>query len=81
MSREGEVIARHFLATDSEAEARCDAMRCEEDEVGTTNYFPPPKMPLRVFLGSEGRRISFCSQITRYVFIYTEGEIKVCMSC
>ena len=45
-------------------------MRCEEDEVGTTNYFPPPKMPLRVFLGSEGRRISFCSQITRYVFIY-----------
>ena len=36
-----------------------------EDEVGTTNYFLPPKMPLHVFLGSGGRRISFCSQIAK----------------
>ena len=51
------------MQCEEEEEEEEDA--ASEDEVGTTNYFLPPKMPLHVFLGSGGRRISFCSQIAK----------------
>ena len=45
--REGEVIARHFFGNGLRGTMRCDAQTAsedeEEDEVGTTNYFLPPK--------------------------------------
>ena len=40
------------MRCEEEEEEEEEEDAASEDEVGTTNYFLPPKMPLHVFLGS-----------------------------